>query len=70
MALNDFFRFSRTPLGMDIGVGSQKIQIREGYVILPQLAQAAEGTTEVGSIWNRADDGSNQQRDNLGVVDL
>lgn len=70
MAMNDYFRFLRTPLGLEIGVGAQRLQIREGYLVLPQLAQASEGTTEVGSVWNRSDDGSNQQRDSGGVVDL
>jgi len=72
MAMNDFFRFKRTPLGLDITVGGAVFGIRgdglgSGYVILPQQPQAAEASTEVGSKWNRAEDGSNQQRDSAGV---
>lgn len=67
MAMNDFFRFIRTPLGLDIVVGSSKLQVRDGYIILPQQVQAAEAATEVGSKWNRTEDGTNQQRDSGGV---
>lgn len=71
MAMNDFFRFNRTPLGLDIVVGgTAQIQIRNGYIVLPQLPQASEGTTEVGSAWNRAEDATNQQRDSGGVHPL
>jgi len=67
VALNDFIRINRTPVGLDIIVGSSKLQIRSGYIILPQQAQAAEATTEIGAKWNRSDDGTNQQRDSGGV---
>jgi len=67
MAMNDYFRFLRTPLGLEIGVGAQRLQIREGYLVMPQLAQASEATTEVGAKWTRIEDGTNQQRDSAGV---
>lgn len=69
IALNDFFRFNRTPLGLDIVVGSSKLQIRDGYVIMPQQPTASEGGEETGSKWNNSDTGRNRQTDSLGTRD-
>lgn len=70
MALNDVFRFNRTPLGLDIKVGGATIQFRDGHVILPGKVTADEASTEVGSLWNNSDTGANRQRDSAGVRDL
>jgi hypothetical protein len=70
MALNDFFRISRNPLGLDIIVGAGRLQIRSGYIVLPQQTGAAEATVETGSAWNNSETGVNRQRDAGGVKDL
>lgn len=69
MAMNDFFRFSRTPLGLDIVVGSSQLSIRDGYVILPQKSTVQEGSEETGSKWNNSDTGHNRQTDSAGTRD-
>lgn len=69
MALNDFFRFRRTPLGLDVVVGSSQLSIRDGYVVLPQRPTASEGGAETGSMWNNSDTGKNRINDAAGTRD-
>lgn len=70
MALNDFLRIVSGPGGgLDIVVGSSRLQIREGKIILPQRSTAAEAGTEVGSMWNNSDTGKNRQNDSGGTRD-
>jgi hypothetical protein len=67
--MNDFFRFMRTPLGIDVTVGSKVFRFNEGYVVLDG-PPADEALAPVMSIWGDPSTGKVRIKDSAGVRDL